>query len=164
MKNQTILQRITFNGETFTNDELIKEIERITVGKIFDSKKKAVLFSNGKVCRCPVTVRGILYSSWFEHRIIDETQPGLGDDLRFITKCYGKALSQNQVKGDARTNLMDGVSVCALEDQDRNVVSRGYAFLAGGDRFTNKQARNKSRGKAVQYLTWQLYPKPKKND
>jgi hypothetical protein len=144
----TVLDRYN-NGEEITIEEAIREIVSLT-----PEKPKPVLFENGKVCRCPVKVGDKVYSSWFQHTVKED------GDLPFDRACkadtifeaYTTAKQQNQVKGGAWVSLFDGVTTCVLEDQDRNVVSRGYSFIAGDDQFKTKTARNKSRGKAVQNL------------
>lgn len=106
-----------------------------------------VHFPNGKVCRSPITIHGKLFSANFIHA---KQEDDTFSEFRMLA--YSQAYEQGQVKGGAMMSKITRVSACYLENEDREVVSRGYSFLDDQDQFRKRKGQDASRGKAVQNL------------
>ena|SRR3990167_1607950 len=114
----------------------------------------------------PVVVNGVTYNSWFKHRHHGQRKFGYNEINEFICNSIIDAyefnvdiaiamklpIQKENYRFSNPENLPIGVTICSLEDSNRNVVSIGYAFCSQLDQFNKKTGRNKSLGKAVQRL------------
>ena len=114
--------------------------------------------------RNPIEVNGVVYNAWFKHRHIGQCHDG--DEAFELYQTVRDCLKDAEVRGqvsstytyrtggseETDTPLVNGVTMCVIEDENRTEMARGYAFCSENDNFCKREGRNKALGRAVQYL------------
>lgn len=88
----------------------------------------------------------------FHHCHVQQEAPGRH---RIINKHLEDALKSGQIAGhkaDPFLPSVRGVTVCILEDDDKNEIVRGYSFCSWQDRWNRAKGRLISEGRARKNL------------
>ena len=98
---------------------------------------------------------------FFQHAHMGQLDDDVGmekyDEVRLrIENALNEAFKAGQIRAHSTMGLPDisveGVTVCFLEDEDRNIVSTGYAFCSVNDQFNKERGRNVSLSRAIEWV------------